>query len=283
MCVWLCFTQFCDLGRVKLCLCPETGSSYCGWGSLSASHSYIPFCPHCLAFAVRLAQLTNSSCYRLAKGLERWSLVIQAVTVWHLCTLSVAEVLLHLKKGTQVCVSAAPVHSPLASNSVEGVNLNARLKTGAGDTGGPSTFPPTVASRREVGQTALSNNTFNRRSCLCFSARETELSAELPQAKSTQAVSTAQLMCSDLSRGPLTVYLVSQHKLFWWIVYRVSRAAKLHSPRNTCLFSTRPCAHDNASPKSGLGVSASTCFFACAVVCSLTSATSKMLFLSLRL
>lgn len=25
--------------------------------SLSASHSYVPFCPHCLAFAVRLAQL----------------------------------------------------------------------------------------------------------------------------------------------------------------------------------------------------------------------------------
>lgn len=136
-----CFTQFCNSGRIKLCLCPETGSSYCGWGGLSASHSYIPFCPHCLAFAVRLAQLTNSSC-RLAKGLERWSLVIQAVAVWHLCTLSVTKMLLHLKKGTQVCVSAAPVHSPLASNSVEvGVNLNARLKAGAGETGAQVPFP----------------------------------------------------------------------------------------------------------------------------------------------
>lgn len=57
VCVWVCFTQFCNSGRIKLCLCPETGSDYCGWGSLSASHSYIPFCPHCLAFAVRLAQL----------------------------------------------------------------------------------------------------------------------------------------------------------------------------------------------------------------------------------
>lgn len=146
---------------------------------------------------------------------------------------------------------------------------------------GPRSFPSAVASRREVGQTALSNNTFNRHRCLCFSARETELSAELPQTKSTQAVTTAQLMCSDLSRGPLSVHLVSQHQLFWRIVYHVSRATELHSPRNTCLFSTRPCAHDSASPKSGLGVSASTCFFACAVVCSLTSATSKMLFLSL--
>lgn len=132
-----------------------------------------------------------------------------------------------------------------------------------------------------MGQTALSNNTFNRHSCLCFSACETELSAELPQTKSAQAVTTAQLMCSDLSRGPLTLHLVSQHKLFWNIVDHVSRATELHSPRNMCLFSTRPCAHHNASPKSGLGVSASTCFFACAVVCSLTSATSKMLFLSL--
>lgn len=132
-----------------------------------------------------------------------------------------------------------------------------------------------------MGQTALSNNTFNRHSCLCFSARETELPAELPQTKSSQAVTTAQLMCSDLSRGPLTVHLVSQRKLFWRTVYQGSSAAELHSPWNTCLFSTRPCAHDNASPKSGLGVSASTCFFACAVVCSLTSATSKMLFLSL--
>lgn len=146
---------------------------------------------------------------------------------------------------------------------------------------GPSSFPPAVASRREVGQTALSNNTFNRHSCLCFSARETELSAELPQSKSTQAVTTAQLMCSDLSRAPLAVHLVSQHKLFWRTVDHVSGATELHSPRNTCLFSTRPCARHNASPKSGLGVSASTCFFACAVVCSLTSATSKMLFLSL--
>lgn len=52
--------------------------------------------------------------------------MIQAVAVWHLCTLSVAKVLLHLKKGTRVCVSAAPAHSPLAGNSVEvGVNLSA--------------------------------------------------------------------------------------------------------------------------------------------------------------
>lgn len=77
-----------------------------------------------------------------------------------------------------------------------------------------------------MGQTALSNNTFNRHSCLCFSARETELLAELPQTKSTQAVTTAQLMCSDLSHGPLTVHLVSQCKLSWRTVYSVSRAAK---------------------------------------------------------
>lgn len=68
--------------------------------------------------------------------------MIQAVAVWHLCTISVAKVLLHLKKGTQVCVSAAPAHSPSASNSVEvGVNLNSRLKAGAGETGAQVPFP----------------------------------------------------------------------------------------------------------------------------------------------
>lgn len=42
--------------------------------------------------------------------------------------------LLHLKKGTQVRVSAAPVRSPVASNTVGvGLNLNARLQTGAGE------------------------------------------------------------------------------------------------------------------------------------------------------
>lgn len=146
---------------------------------------------------------------------------------------------------------------------------------------GTCTFLPTVASRREVGQTALSNNIFNCHSCTCFSARETELLVELPQTESTETVTTAQLICSDLSRGPLIVHLVSQHKLVWRIAYQVSSAAEHHSLWNTCLFHTRPCAHDNVSPKSGLGASASTCFFACAVVCSLTSATSKMLFLSL--
>lgn len=52
---------------------------------------------------------------------------------------------------------------------------------------------------REVGQTALSNNTFNCHSFTCFSACETGLLAELLQTKSTEAVTTAQLMCSDLS------------------------------------------------------------------------------------
>lgn len=47
-----------------------------------------------------------------------------------------------MKKGTQVCVSAGPVHSPLASISVEvGVNLNARLKARAGETGAQVPFP----------------------------------------------------------------------------------------------------------------------------------------------
>ena len=92
---------------------------------------------------------------------------------------------------------------------------------------GTCTFLPTVASGREVGQTALSNN-INCHSCICFDARETELSVELLQTKST--VTTAQLMCSDFSHGPLIVHLVSQHKLLWRIVYRVSSAAELHSP-----------------------------------------------------
>lgn len=48
--------------------------------------------------------------------------------------MNVAKMFLHLKKGTQVCVSAAPVHSPLASSAVEvGSNWNARLQTGAGE------------------------------------------------------------------------------------------------------------------------------------------------------
>lgn len=39
-------------------------------------------------------------------------------------------------------MSAAPPHSPLASNSVEvGVNLNSRLKAGAGETGAQVPFP----------------------------------------------------------------------------------------------------------------------------------------------
>lgn len=68
--------------------------------------------------------------------------MIQAVAVWHLCAISVAKVSLHLKKGTQVCVSAAPVHSPFVSNSVEvGMNLNARLKAGAGETGAQVPLP----------------------------------------------------------------------------------------------------------------------------------------------
>lgn len=83
---------------------------------------------------------------------------------------------------------------------------------------GTRTFLPTVASRREVSQTALSNNIFNCHGCTCFSARETELSGELPQTKSTETVTTAQLMCSDLSRGPLIVHLVSRHKLLWRVV-----------------------------------------------------------------
>lgn len=51
---------------------------------------------------------------------------------------------------------------------------------------GTCTFLPTVASRREVGQTALTNNIFNCHSCTCFSTRETELLVELPQTKSTE-------------------------------------------------------------------------------------------------
>lgn len=132
-----------------------------------------------------------------------------------------------------------------------------------------------------MGQTALSNNIFNCHSCTCFSARETELLVELPQTKSAETVTTAQLTCTDLSHGPSIVHLLSQHELLWRIVHLVSSAAELHSLWNTCLFNTCPRAQYNVSPKSGLSVSVSTCFFACAVVCSLTSATSKMLFLSL--